>query len=58
MRCINCSNIYYKGLPLAFYLYCRYDTALAINTFGAKHVAGFATRCVNIKMLLHVSTGE
>ncbi|XP_056158978.1 probable fatty acyl-CoA reductase 4 isoform X2 [Syzygium oleosum] len=34
----------------------RYDTALAINTYGAKHVAEFATRCVNIKMLLHVST--
>ncbi|XP_030443898.2 probable fatty acyl-CoA reductase 4 [Syzygium oleosum] len=33
-----------------------YDTALAINTYGAKHVAEFATRCVNIKMLLHVST--
>ncbi|KAF8015194.1 hypothetical protein BT93_H0869 [Corymbia citriodora subsp. variegata] len=34
----------------------RYDIALAINTYGAKHIAEFATRCVNIKMLLHVST--
>ncbi|KAK3415644.1 hypothetical protein EUGRSUZ_H01619 [Eucalyptus grandis] len=34
----------------------RYDIALAVNTFGAKHVAEFAVRCVNIKMLLHIST--
>ncbi|KAI3439473.1 Fatty acyl-CoA reductase [Psidium guajava] len=34
----------------------RYDTALSINTYGAKHVAEFATRCVDIKMMLHVST--
>ncbi|KAK3415648.1 hypothetical protein EUGRSUZ_H01615, partial [Eucalyptus grandis] len=34
----------------------RYDIALAVNVFGAKHVAEFAVRCVNIKMLLHIST--
>ncbi|KAF8015196.1 hypothetical protein BT93_H0871 [Corymbia citriodora subsp. variegata] len=34
----------------------RYDVALAVNAFGAMHVAEFAVRCVNIKMLLHVST--
>ncbi|KAK3415616.1 hypothetical protein EUGRSUZ_H01219 [Eucalyptus grandis] len=34
----------------------RYDIALAVNAFGAKHVAEFAARCVNIKMLLHIST--
>ncbi|XP_056158982.1 probable fatty acyl-CoA reductase 4 isoform X2 [Syzygium oleosum] len=34
----------------------RYDIALAVNTFGAKHVAEFAVRCANIKMLLHIST--
>ncbi|KAF8019471.1 hypothetical protein BT93_G0223 [Corymbia citriodora subsp. variegata] len=34
----------------------RYDTTLAVNVYGAKHVAEFATRCINIKMLLHVST--
>ncbi|KAF8015195.1 hypothetical protein BT93_H0870 [Corymbia citriodora subsp. variegata] len=34
----------------------RYDIALAVNAFAAKHVAEFAVRCVNIKMLLHVST--
>ncbi|XP_030552430.1 alcohol-forming fatty acyl-CoA reductase-like isoform X3 [Rhodamnia argentea] len=34
----------------------RYDIALAVNAFGAKHVAEFAARCANLKMLLHVST--
>ncbi|XP_039155581.1 probable fatty acyl-CoA reductase 4 [Eucalyptus grandis] len=34
----------------------RYDIALAVNAFGAKHVAEFAVRCANIKMLLHIST--
>ncbi|KAK3415619.1 hypothetical protein EUGRSUZ_H01222 [Eucalyptus grandis] len=34
----------------------RYDIALAVNSFGAKHVAEFAVRCANIKMLLHIST--
>ncbi|XP_076906732.1 alcohol-forming fatty acyl-CoA reductase-like [Bidens hawaiensis] len=34
----------------------RYDIALALNTFGAKNVLNFAAKCVNIKLLLHVST--
>nr|GEZ63596.1 gland-specific fatty acyl-CoA reductase 1 [Tanacetum cinerariifolium] len=35
---------------------CRYDVALALNTYGAKFVMDFAIKCVNIKLLLHVST--
>jgi len=31
--------------------------ALGINTFGALHVSGFARNCINLKALLHVSTG-
>ncbi|KAF7849087.1 hypothetical protein BT93_L1258 [Corymbia citriodora subsp. variegata] len=42
--------------PFYIFFSCRYDIALAINTYGAKHIAEFATRCVNLKMLLHVST--
>ncbi|KAI3688115.1 hypothetical protein L1987_81823 [Smallanthus sonchifolius] len=34
----------------------RYDLALNLNTFGAKNVLNFAKKCVNIKLLLHVST--
>ncbi|XP_076887203.1 fatty acyl-CoA reductase 3-like [Bidens hawaiensis] len=34
----------------------RYDTALALNTFGAKSVLNFASKCVTIKLLLHIST--
>ncbi|KAI7756639.1 hypothetical protein M8C21_021390, partial [Ambrosia artemisiifolia] len=34
----------------------RYDIALALNTFGAKNVLNFASQCVKIKLLLHVST--
>ncbi|GJQ94230.1 alcohol-forming fatty acyl-CoA reductase-like protein [Tanacetum coccineum] len=34
----------------------RYDVALALNTYGAKFVMDFAIKCVNIKLLLHVST--
>ncbi|KAE8037466.1 hypothetical protein FH972_010053 [Carpinus fangiana] len=34
----------------------RYDVALGINTFGALHVLGFARNCINLKVLLHVST--
>lgn len=34
----------------------RYDVALSLNTFGAKYVLNFAKKCVNIKLLLHVST--
>ncbi|XP_076893981.1 alcohol-forming fatty acyl-CoA reductase-like [Bidens hawaiensis] len=33
-----------------------YDLALNINTFGAKNVLKFAQKCVNIKLLLHIST--
>ncbi|KAI7731419.1 hypothetical protein M8C21_007789 [Ambrosia artemisiifolia] len=33
-----------------------YDVALNLNTFGAKNVLNFAKKCVNIKLLLHVST--
>ncbi|KAE8037462.1 hypothetical protein FH972_010049 [Carpinus fangiana] len=34
----------------------RYDVALGINTFGAVHVSSFARNCINLKVLLHVST--
>ncbi|KAK1435079.1 hypothetical protein QVD17_00839 [Tagetes erecta] len=34
----------------------RYDVALTLNTFGAKNVLNFAQKCVNIKLLLHIST--
>ncbi|KAK1435078.1 hypothetical protein QVD17_00838 [Tagetes erecta] len=34
----------------------RYDVALNLNTFGAKNVLNFAQKCVNIKLLLHIST--
>ncbi|KAK9078431.1 hypothetical protein SSX86_002488 [Deinandra increscens subsp. villosa] len=34
----------------------RYDIALALNTFGAENVLKFAAKCINIKLLLHVST--
>lgn len=34
----------------------RYDVALGINTFGAKHVMSFAKKCVRLKVLVHVST--
>ncbi|KAF5744861.1 fatty acyl-CoA reductase 3 [Tripterygium wilfordii] len=34
----------------------RYDVALGTNTFGAVNVINFATRCVKVDMLLHVST--
>lgn len=34
----------------------RYDVALALNTYGAKYVLNFAKKCVNLKLLLHVST--
>ncbi|KAJ9188692.1 hypothetical protein P3X46_000062 [Hevea brasiliensis] len=34
----------------------RYDVALGINTMGAKHVLCFAKKCVNLKVLVHVST--
>lgn len=37
---------------------CRYDVALAINTYGAKYVLDFAKKCINIKLFLHVSTGQ
>ncbi|XP_057456001.1 fatty acyl-CoA reductase 3-like [Lotus japonicus] len=34
----------------------RYDVALGINTFGAKHILSFAKNCINLKVLVHVST--
>ncbi|KAG9457255.1 hypothetical protein H6P81_001763 [Aristolochia fimbriata] len=34
----------------------RYDLALSTNTFGAKNVIEFAKKCVNLGMLLYVST--
>ncbi|KAF8110540.1 hypothetical protein N665_0082s0011 [Sinapis alba] len=34
----------------------RYDVALGINTFGALNVLNFAKKCVNLQLLLHVST--
>ncbi|KAJ4721489.1 Fatty acyl-CoA reductase [Melia azedarach] len=34
----------------------RYDVAFSTNTMGAFNVLSFAKKCMNIKMLLHVST--
>ncbi|XP_008801227.1 probable fatty acyl-CoA reductase 4 [Phoenix dactylifera] len=34
----------------------RYDVALDVNVFGAKHVLEFAKKCVKLEMLLHVSS--
>ncbi|CAK9314313.1 unnamed protein product [Citrullus colocynthis] len=36
----------------------RYDVALTTNTLGAKHVVSFAEQCPNLKLLVHISTGE
>ncbi|KAJ0700488.1 putative alcohol-forming fatty acyl-CoA reductase [Helianthus annuus] len=36
--------------------YERYDLALNINTFGAKHVSNFVLKCINMKVFLHIST--
>ncbi|CAJ2660164.1 unnamed protein product [Trifolium pratense] len=36
--------------------YERYDIALGLNTFGAKHVMSFAKQCIKLKVLVHVST--
>lgn len=41
----------------SIFLICRYDVALGINTFGAKHVLNFSKKCNKLKVLLHVSTG-
>ncbi|OEL27142.1 putative fatty acyl-CoA reductase 7 [Dichanthelium oligosanthes] len=35
---------------------CRYDVALASNTFGTVHVCKFAKQCAHLKLLLHAST--
>ncbi|XP_057456003.1 fatty acyl-CoA reductase 3-like [Lotus japonicus] len=34
----------------------RYDVALSINTLGVKHVLNFAKNCIDLKVLVHVST--
>ncbi|KAL5725346.1 alcohol-forming fatty acyl-CoA reductase [Ranunculus cassubicifolius] len=34
----------------------RYDVALTVNTLGSKTAIDFAKKCVNLEMLLHVST--
>uniref|UniRef100_A0A0E0HAC4 Fatty acyl-CoA reductase n=1 Tax=Oryza nivara TaxID=4536 RepID=A0A0E0HAC4_ORYNI len=34
----------------------RYDTALAINTMGVKHMIDFASKCTNLELVLLVST--
>lgn len=36
----------------------RYDASFQLNTMGAKNVLNFSKKCANIKLLLHVSTGE
>lgn len=47
----------WKKLTNAYLVFCRYDVALPLNTFGARHVMNFAKKCVDIKLFLHVSTG-
>lgn len=34
----------------------RYDVALGLNTFGAKHVLNFSKKCAKLNVLIHVST--
>nr|XP_025657507.1 fatty acyl-CoA reductase 3-like [Arachis hypogaea] len=34
----------------------RYDIALDLNVFGAKHVIYFAKRCIKLEVLVHIST--
>ncbi|TQD73638.1 hypothetical protein C1H46_040827 [Malus baccata] len=34
----------------------RYDIALALNTLGAMHVLNFAKQCIQLQVLVHVST--
>ncbi|KAH9659960.1 Fatty acyl-CoA reductase 3 [Citrus sinensis] len=34
----------------------RYDVALDLNTFGAKHVLNFSKKCAKLNVLVHVST--
>ncbi|XP_023512283.1 fatty acyl-CoA reductase 3-like [Cucurbita pepo subsp. pepo] len=36
----------------------RYDVAVGTNTLGVKHVISFAKQCPNLKLLVHISTGE
>ncbi|XP_060217182.1 putative fatty acyl-CoA reductase 7 [Lycium barbarum] len=36
--------------------FCKYDTAIRINTLGAVNVVKFSKQCTKLKMLLHVST--
>jgi hypothetical protein len=38
--------------------FCRYDVALASNTFGTAHICQFARQCSHLKLLLHISTGK
>ena len=37
---------------------CRYDVSLDVNVMGVKHLCHFAKQCANLKMLMHVSTGQ
>lgn len=50
--CVFSLNFYYY-----YYITCRYDVALGLNTFGVKHVINFAKKCINLRVLVHVSTG-
>lgn len=63
--CCNCSffNQIKKGLVYDAHVVapdhkCRYDTALAINTMGVKHIIEIASQCAKLELLLLVSTGE
>ena len=37
---------------------CRCDVSLDVNVMGVKHLCQFAKQCANLKMLMHVSTGQ
>lgn len=47
----------YFSLLYIIIIICRYDVALGLNTFGVKHVLNLAKSCINLKVLVHVSTG-
>ncbi|KAL8130097.1 hypothetical protein V2J09_019252 [Rumex salicifolius] len=34
----------------------RYEVSLLVNTFGVKNILDFAKKCINLKVLVHIST--
>ncbi|KAL3725480.1 hypothetical protein ACJRO7_030499 [Eucalyptus globulus] len=59
---VSCENLGVHDFDLRLEMWREIDIIVSsamttsVNVFGAKHVAEFAVRCVNVKMLLHIST--